>query len=90
MKVTVEMSLYPLTKDYEAPIISFINQLKGHQDLEIMTTSMSTYVKGEGKVVFSAIGGALEKVDNDGLTASLVIKVINRDLPVEQGFLDLR
>lgn len=88
MNVTVEMSLYPLTKDYEGPIISFIQQLKSKEALSVNTSSMSTYVKGEGRVVFMAIAEAMEKVDDLGFTASLVMKVINRDLPVEQGFLE--
>lgn len=82
------MSLYPLTNDYEGPIISFIKELKKHQNLEIITTSMSTYVKGEGRAAFAGITQALEKVDNEGFTTSLVMKVINRDLPVDKGFLE--
>jgi len=88
MIVTIEMSLYPLTTDYEGPIVSFIHELKKHEGLEIMSTSMSTFVKGEGRVAFAAITSALEEVDNEGFTASLVMKVINRNLPVEKGFLD--
>ncbi len=88
MYVTVEMSLYPLTNDYEGPIIGFIQHLQKTKGLIIRTTSMSTYVKGEGSLVFDSINKALEIVDNQGLTTSLVIKVINRDLPVEQGFLE--
>lgn len=88
MYVTVELSLYPLTNDYEGPIISFIKQLKSSEGLSVNTTSMSTYVKGEGGLVFGSIVKALEKVDDSGFTASLVMKVINRDLPVEKGFLE--
>ena len=85
MVVTTELSLYPLTKDYEAPIISFIQALKANTEIKVYTHSMSTYVKGESPAVFSSIESALSSLDQ---TASLVIKVINRDLPVEQGFLN--
>ena len=85
MVVTTELSLYPLTKDYEGPIIKFIQALKGQSDIQVYTHSMSTFVKGESKAVFAAIESALS--DTDG-TVSLVIKAINRDLPVEKGFLE--
>ena len=85
MVVTTELSLYPLTKDYEGPIIKFIQALKGQSDIQVYTHSMSTFVKGESKAVFDAIESALSDMDG---TVSLVIKAINRDLPVEKGFLE--
>ena len=88
MTVTAELSLYPLTKDYEEPIILFINKLKAHKALKVLTHSMSTYVTGNNTEVFSAINSALEDIDSLGITVSLVMKIINKQLPVEAGFLD--
>ena len=85
MVVTTELSLYPLTNDYEGPIIAFIRNLRNDSGLQVHTHSMSTYIKGESKKVFTAIESALAETEG---TVSLVIKVINRDLPVEQGFID--
>ena len=84
MVVTAELSLYPLTTDYEGPILAFIKALKKHDEIQVLTHSMSTYVKGESKAVFNAVEVALSETPD---TVSLVIKTINRDLPVEQGFL---
>jgi len=84
MVVTAELSLYPLTTDYEGPILAFIKALKKHDEIQVLTHSMSTYVKGESKAVFNAVEVALSETPE---TVSLVIKTINRDLPVEQGFL---
>ena len=88
MKVTAELSLYPLEADFEDCIISFIQHLKKFDKIEVLTHSMSSYVKGESKDVFRAIDAALEAVNDKTDTLSLVIKIINRDLPVEQGFLN--
>ena len=74
MVVTTELSLYPLTKDYEGPIIKFIQALKGQSDIQVYTHSMSTFVKGESKAVFNAIEKALTATEP---TVSLVIKAIN-------------
>lgn len=88
MTVTAELSLYPLTKDYEEPIILFIQKLKEHKTLEVLTHSMSTYVTGDNSEVFNAINTALEMIDSQGFTVSLVLKIINKKLPVEAGFLE--
>ncbi len=86
MKVTAELSLYPLTSDYEASIISFIKSLKSNEDLTVLTHAMSTFVKGDINRVMEAIGEATSLLSNH--SASLVIKLITRDLPIESGFLE--
>ena len=87
MIVTAELSLYPLVQEYEGPILRFIKALKGNDELTVMTHAMSTYVKGDVKIVMSAIGEAMSTLGPKA-GASLVIKMINRDLPVEKGFLE--
>lgn len=86
MKVTAELSLYPLADDYEGPVIRFIKALQLNTDVSVHTHSMSTFVKGECKQVMEAIANAMEDVGES--SASLVIKILNRDLPVEKGFLE--
>ncbi len=88
MRVTAELSLYPLQKEYEASIIEFITQLKTVSDIEIYTHSMSTYVKGECSLVMQSIDVAFRAISKNGTALPLVIKLINRDLPVERGFLN--
>jgi hypothetical protein len=52
----------------------------------VVTHSVSTFVKGQRKDVFDAIEMAMASV-SDVDTFSLVMKIINRDLPIENGFL---
>jgi len=87
VKITAELSLYPLKDNYEEHIIAFIKSLKSAPDVEILTHSMSTFVKGQSKDVFNAIDTAMESIP-DLDTVSLVLKIVNRDLPVEKGFLN--
>ena len=84
MTITAEISLYPLLADYESVIINFIKTLKLDNSLNVTTHAMSTYVKGENKPVFDAISNALEHANKEVETLSLVIKIINRNLPVEK------
>ena len=87
MIVTAEVSLYPLSDDFEAPIISFVKRLNQNQAVEVFTHSMSTFVRGDSEKVFNAINEAFEKSVENIDTVSLIIKVVNRDLKVEKGFL---
>ncbi|MDA8693430.1 hypothetical protein N9L92_05145 [Saprospiraceae bacterium] len=88
MIVTAELSLYPLQENYEETIIHFIKALKSHDNISVHTHAMSTFVKGEHTHVMNAISKALESADESSNGFSLVTKLINRDLPVEKGFLE--
>jgi len=88
MIVTAELSLYPLTTDYEPTIIAFIKKLKSYPHIEVNTHAMSTFVRGESDQVFESINAALLAVNDKTETVSLVIKMINRQLPVDKGFLN--
>ncbi|WP_040481523.1 YkoF family thiamine/hydroxymethylpyrimidine-binding protein [Luminiphilus syltensis] len=60
MRMTAELSLYPLSENYEAIVLSFIDRLLEQQPVSAVTNSMSTQVTGESAAVFSAIQAALE------------------------------
>jgi len=87
MQITCELSLYPLTQDYEEVIIAVIKYLKTDADLTVITTAMSTFVKGDSDKVFERLKGLYKQPSLSSVNNSLVIKIINRDLPVEDGFL---
>ena len=88
MIVTVEISHYPLTEHYEEDIISLIDSIKKHHGLTIKTTPMSTYVKGESSIVFRVIEQSLSSIFKRGNLSSTILKIIPKDLPVEDGYLD--
>ena len=55
MRIAVEMSLYPLADNFIPPILDFIDRLKTHPGLAVVTNSMSTQVSGELDDVFDAL-----------------------------------
>jgi len=61
MKVTVELSMYPLTERYEEIIVDFILRLRKHSELEIDTNGMSTLVIGEFTEVMTTLNAEIEK-----------------------------
>jgi uncharacterized protein YqgV (UPF0045/DUF77 family) len=57
MKIAVDISLYPLDKDFIPPIKDIIDRLNTYDTLEVWTNAMSTQIVGE----FSAVMDALKK-----------------------------
>ena len=59
MKMTAELSVYPLREDFKTAVLGFIDELLKGQDVVAVTNSMSTQINGEDEAVFSAIQQAL-------------------------------
>ena len=59
MKMTAELSVYPLREDFKTAVLGFIEELLEGQDVVAVTNSMSTQVSGEDEAVFRAIQAAL-------------------------------
>ncbi|WP_319381331.1 hypothetical protein [Thiomicrorhabdus sp.] len=47
MKISVDISLYPLNESYRQPVLDFIGRLETHPDLLISRNSMSTTIYGD-------------------------------------------
>lgn len=88
MIVTVEISLYPLKTDFEEDIIAFIRALKSHSQLVVITNAMSTQVKGPLEEVMTILTKELLPIYKKVDTCSTVLKIVNRDLPIEVNALD--
>lgn len=80
MKLTAELSLYPLQDDYIPPIDAIIADLNQHAGLTVLTNAMSTQVSGDYDAVFKAVQSALSNsVERFGRQV-LVCKFIADDL----------
>ncbi len=60
MKLTAELSLYPLQENYIPVIESFIKAVRAHGDLEVVGNAMSTQICGDSERVITVIRNALE------------------------------
>ncbi|MFZ6050858.1 hypothetical protein [Halocola ammonii] len=80
MKISAEMSLYPLEEKYEKPILEFIDKLKSHPELTVNVNTMSTQVFGEFDTVMDEIKIAMKSTFSEELARILVVKFINSDL----------
>jgi len=82
MRITAEMSLYPLS-DWPIPgIIDFIRELGAQQGIEIVSNQLSTQLRGEFDAVTSAINRCMRQAMEAPNTVVLVVKYLNVDLEI--------
>ncbi|MFO8066835.1 MAG: YkoF family thiamine/hydroxymethylpyrimidine-binding protein [Bacteroidales bacterium] len=77
MKVSIELSLYPLSEEYIPQIIDFIHCLKQNKDVEMEVNDMSTQIFGEYSVVMSLLTNEIEKTFKANNKAVVVMKILN-------------
>lgn len=80
MKLSVEISKYPLHQDYIPYIKGFIDRLNQHQGLTVITNTMSTQVFGDYDVVMSAVTDEIKRSHQEFGKAIFVCKFIGGDL----------
>ncbi|MFZ1624518.1 MAG: YkoF family thiamine/hydroxymethylpyrimidine-binding protein [Gammaproteobacteria bacterium] len=82
MRITVELSLYPLQADFIGPISDFIRELRLEPGIEMVTNQLSTQLRGE----FSAVMGAVNRCTQAAMERVhpivLVAKFVNADLDI--------
>lgn len=62
MRISLDISLYPLTEDYIEPILAFINKIEANDLLVVKRNSLSTQVFGEYRDVMDCIDVEMENV----------------------------
>jgi uncharacterized protein YqgV (UPF0045/DUF77 family) len=82
MKLTVEISLYPLQTDYRPIIKDFIKQLNTHSELKIVTNAMSTQVTGDYDTLMSILQKTMKHSYTTFGKAVFVVKFIGDELAI--------
>ncbi|MEI6123453.1 MAG: hypothetical protein WCQ95_07465 [Bacteroidota bacterium] len=81
MKTSIDISYYPLEKEFVPHIVDFISRINKYDNLIAKTNGMSTQVFGEFKDVMHALTVEIEK--SFALPHSVfVLKIVNADLQV--------
>ena len=84
MRITAELSLYPLRDDYISTIQTFIHVIQDMPDLQIRVNQMSTQLSGELGDVCRAVETGLQRSFENGGLQALVVKFLNVDLPLDE------
>ena len=85
MKISVEISMYPLDANYVPPILEFLEKLNSFPNIKVKTNSMSTQIFGEYDAVMDALKDAIRPSFSQERKVSMVIKVLNADLDYVYG-----
>jgi len=82
MKITVDISMYPLDADYKPVIKAFIRKLRSCDGLTLVTNQMSTQINGE----YDAVTGALQQCIRESMEEQnkvvFVARYLNADLDI--------
>jgi len=79
MKISIELSYYPLQVEYIPHIKNFIGRMNGYENLQVKTNTMSTQIFGDYFEVMQALTNEIHK--SFELPHSVfVMKIINADL----------
>jgi uncharacterized protein YqgV (UPF0045/DUF77 family) len=80
MRVAVDISLYPLDKDFIPPIKDVIKRLNSHSSLEVTTNPMSTQIRGEYNDVMGALHKEIGTTFESLPKAVFAIRILNNPL----------
>ena len=80
MRIAVDISLYPLDKNFLPPIQDVIERLNMHESLEVVTNPMSTQIRGESDVVMRALNQEIRVSFEQMPKGVFAIKILNNPL----------
>ena len=83
MKISVELSCYPLADEYIPVIKKFIESINQHPEITAITNTMSTQLFGESEVLMPLLTSAMENAWTVDGKSIFVCKFINADLTPE-------
>lgn len=61
MKISIDISYYPLTEEFKQPIKKFIAQLNSYSEIAVKSNGMSSQVFGEFADVMRIVTAEIEK-----------------------------
>jgi len=79
MRISIDISLYPLTEGYVEPILAFIDKLETNPKLIVKRNSLSTQVFGEYRDVMDMIDAEIEQVFKVMPHSAFVLKMVGTD-----------
>lgn len=78
MKISIEISYYPLRNEYRKPIKQFIEALKENEELVVKPNAISTHVFGDYDEVMQTVTRCMKKAF-EVPSSVFVLKILNLD-----------
>ncbi len=79
MEISVDISMYPLQKDYEAPILAFISQLEKEESVEVVRNELSTQIHGDYKTIMALLEQEMFSVFTEIPDSIFVLKFVGNN-----------
>jgi len=79
MEISVDISMYPLQQEFEAPILAFIDMLEIEERVEVVRNELSTQVHGDYKVIMALLEKEMFSVFESIPDSIFVIKFIGNN-----------
>ncbi len=83
MKLSVEVSMYPLKDEYIPAIQSFIDRVNSYPQLRVITNTMSTQLFGDYDLLMDVLRDEIRRSYEEFGRAIFVCKFIQGDLSPE-------
>ncbi len=80
MKASIEMSMYPLGREYVPEIKDFIERVKAHDNIVAEVNGMSTQIFGNFREMMDVIAREMEVSFQKNGKSVFVLKIINAHL----------
>jgi uncharacterized protein YqgV (UPF0045/DUF77 family) len=85
MQISVDISMYPLQREFEAPILAFIQSLEKEEDINIVRNELSTQIHGDYKVIMALLEKEMFSVFSEIPDSIFVIKFIGNNRQGKYG-----
>lgn len=79
MRISVDISLYPLTEQFVEPVLVFIAKLENNPTLIVHRNTLSTQIFGEYRDVMDAMDSEIEAVFEQIPHSVFALKLIGND-----------
>ncbi len=79
MEISVDISMYPLQQDYEAPILAFISQLEKQESVEVVRNELSTQIHGDYKTIMALLEQEMFSVFTEIPDSIFVLKFVGNN-----------
>jgi len=79
MEISVDISMYPLQKEFETPILAFISQLEKESSVEVVRNELSTQVHGDYKTIMALLEKEMFSVFTEIPDSIFVLKFVGNN-----------
>ncbi len=79
MEISVDISMYPLQREFEAPILAFIDMLEKEQSVELVRNELSTQVHGDYKIIMALLEKEMFSVFTEIPDSIFVLKFVGNN-----------